>query len=289
MLKVLIGGVAVGLANIIPGVSGGTMMVILGLFNQVMESISGLFKKDMKKNFKKNVTFLAVLGVGAIIGLVVFAKLLEYLFANFPIQTLFSFVGMVAFSIPSLKKKEMSNDKFKIVPILLGAAVIFLISFFAPVESDVVITEFPSIDILYILLMLVCGIVAGGAMFVPGVSGSMLLLIFGQYYLFKSLVAEVTSFQFDVLIPLGFMGLGILLGIVLSSKLTRFCLKKNHEFTMNFIMGLVISSSIVLIPFADISALVAVGDVANTLVVLGTSLLSLLFGGAIVILLEKLA
>ena len=288
MLKVLIGGIAVGLANIIPGVSGGTMMVILGLFNRVMEAISGIFSKDRTK-LKSHLAFLAVLAVGALVGLIVFAKVLEIAFEKFPIQTLFAFVGMVAFSIPSLKQKEMTNDKIKILPIALGALVIFIISFFAPVQTDMVITQFPQIDVLYLGLMILLGIIAGAAMFIPGVSGSMLLLIFGQYYLFKSLVAQVTSFRFDVLIPLGFVGLGVILGIVLSSKLTRFCLEKQHEFTMNFILGLVIASSVALIPFADLGNLFMIGDISQILIVSGTSILSLVFGGVIVILLEKIS
>ena len=88
MIKNLIGGIAVGIANVIPGVSGGTMMVILGIFNQVMESISGIFKPH-NPNRKKDILFLLQVLLGAGIGLVGFAKVLEYLFAEFPTQTIF--------------------------------------------------------------------------------------------------------------------------------------------------------------------------------------------------------
>ncbi len=276
MIKALIGGIAVGMANIIPGVSGGTMMVIIGIFNNVMDAISGLFTKD-KEKLKKHILFLVALALGAVIGLVAFANLLEFLFENYPTQTLFCFVGMVAFSIPILKKKEMKEDKFKIIPFVIGCAIIFTISYFAPIQEDLVITNFPAIDFLYLGKMVLLGIVAGGAMFLPGISGSMLLLILGEYYLFKSLVAEVTSFESIVLIPLAFMAVGIISGIVISSKLTSYFLNKNHQFTMNLILGLVVASSIALIPF----------NAEYDLMIIITSIVALLFGGAIIILMDK--
>lgn len=278
MIKVLIGGIAVGLANIIPGVSGGTMMVVLGLFNRVMDSISGIFTKG-NKNLKQDIIFLLVLAIGAIIGLVVFANVLEILFASYPTQTLFCFVGMVAFSIPSLKKKEMKNDKFEIIPFIIGCFIIFSISYFAPAQTNLVIEEFPDISLFYILLMICLGLISGGAMFIPGVSGSMILLIIGKYYLFKSLVANLTSFELHIVIPLIFMGLGILAGIVISSKVTGHFLKTNHSKTMNFILGLVVASSIVLIPF----------DVAYDMYTIITCVIGLFIGGIIVLLLEKIA
>ncbi|MDF9838788.1 MULTISPECIES: DUF368 domain-containing protein [unclassified Breznakia] len=277
MLKVFIGGIAVGLANIIPGVSGGTMMVILGMFNRVMSSIDGLFRRKNDHRLQ-DFTFLCVLGVGAVLGLVVFAKVLEVCFTNYPTQTMFCFVGMVAFSIPTLVKKEMKHDKFNIIPFAIGCIVIFGLMFFAPEQKDLVLTSFPDLDIGYLCLMVGLGFIAGGAMFMPGVSGSMILLILGYYYLFKSLLANVTSFQMDVIIPLGFMGIGIVLGIVLCGKLMKFCLDKFHGVSMNFILGLVVASTIVLIPIhAEYDVFVIV-----------TSIVGLLLGGVLVFALEKL-
>ncbi len=278
MLKVLIAGIAVGMANIIPGVSGGTMMVIMGVFNRVMESISSILKLD-KVVLKKNIIFIAVLLVGVLIGLVAFANILEITFASYPVQTMFCFVGMVLFSIPSLVKKEMKQDRPEVIPFVIGCAIIFLMSYFAPQEQDVVITEFPELTVLYLVGLIFVGMVAGGVMFIPGVSGSMLLLIIGQYYLFKSLVANITTFRLDILIPVGFMGVGILAGIAVSSKLTSYCLAKFHSKTMNFILGLVVASTIVLIPF----------NASYDIMTIGTSAITLIAGGAIVFGLEKLA
>lgn len=278
MIKNIIGGIAVGLANIIPGVSGGTMMVILGLFNQVMSSIDGLLKKN-NPNRKKDFIFLMQIGIGAVLGLIVFAKILEWLFTKYPTQIMFAFVGMVAFSIPTIVKKEMSKDKFKLIPFALGALIIFGLQIIAPSESDKVITNFPALSVTYLLMMVINGMIAGGAMFVPGVSGSMLLLILGQYYLFTSLIASVTTFQINVLIPLVLIAIGVILGVVVSSKICSYMLDKHHEAMMNFILGLVVASAIVLIPFSGLTSLS----------VIFTSIVSLVVGGILVILMEKLA
>lgn len=278
MIKTFIGGIAVGLANIIPGVSGGTMMVILGLFNRVMECIDGLFSKN-NDHRKEDFIFLCILGAGAIVGLVVFAKVLEFCFANYETQTMFAFVGMVAFSIPSIVKKEMSNDKFSLIPFMVGAFIIFGLMYLAPEQKDVVFTTFPDISVVYLLLMIVIGVIGGGAMFVPGVSGSMVLLIIGQYYLFKSLIANVTTFQINVLIPLIFVGCGVIIGIVLSSKICNYFLRTHHSGMMNFILGLVVASSIVLIPI----------NASYDILTIITSAICLIGGGLIVLSMERLS
>ncbi len=254
------------------------MMVILGIFNRLMTSINALFSLDFK-TVKKNAMFLIVLLIGVLVGLVLFANILEVTFANFPIQTMFCFIGMVAFSIPILVKKEMKEDRFQPLPFVLGCIVVFVMAYFAPTESDVVITDFPEIGLFYLLQMLFIGAIAGGVMFIPGVSGSMLLLIIGQYYLFKSLVANITTFRIDILLPVAVMAVGILLGIGLSSKLTAYCLKKNHSATMNVILGLVVSSTLVLIPL----------DAEYDLFTISTSAVVLLAGGLLVTLLGRMA
>lgn len=277
MLKKIIGGVAVGLANIIPGVSGGTMLVILGLFNDVMSAISGLFSIE-NKNRKDDFLFLLNIGLGAIIGLVVFAKILDILFINYPIHTMICFVGMVFCSVPSLLKKEIKIKDIKYKAFIFGFIFILLLESFSPESNQLVVTNFPSLSFVYLLVMFFAGFISGGAMFVPGVSGSMLLMITGQYYLFKSLLSNVTTFDFEIIIPLGVMAFGILFGIIISSKITGFCLKKYHDTTMSFLLGLVIASGFVLFPYNvyfDFSLFVS-------------GLVSFLIGGFIIWLLEQI-
>ena len=110
-MKNFISGVLVGVANIIPGVSGGTIIVILGMFDKLMQSISDVFKLNISKKKRiEAIKFLFTFIIGCGCGLVVFAKVLEFLFAHFEMQTLYWFIGLILLSLPMLKKEELKNE-----------------------------------------------------------------------------------------------------------------------------------------------------------------------------------
>ena len=278
MLRNIIGGIAVGIANVIPGVSGGTMMVILGIFNHMNEAISNIFKIE-NDHRKEDILFLLQVAVGALIGLVGFANVLNYTFVHFPTQTMFWFIGLVGFSIPVFLKKEMKDVNVKWLFLFGGMLIIFGIDALSPKGDVIVNPSFPSLSLAYLIHMMLDGIIAGFTMFLPGVSGSMILLIIGDYYLFKSLLASVLTFEMNVLIPLVFMGIGIVLGIVIAAKLITYLLKKNASATLSLLLGLVVASTFVLIP------LEATYDGMTIL----TSALSIFMGGVIVYLMNKYA
>lgn len=279
MLRTIIGGIAVGIANIIPGVSGGTMMVILGVFNRVMDAISNMLKKE-NPNRMKDIIFLGELLLGAAIGLIGFAKVLGFLLGKYEVQTMYWFIGLIAFSIPVFLKTEVKGKgKVKVLPTLIGMALIFMLVYFNPGESTDVDVVFPALSLLLCLKLVLLGAIAGAAMLLPGVSGSMVLLILGEYYLFRAYLANVLLFQLNILIPLGFMGIGIILGIVISAKVCGYFLKHNHDATISFILGLIIASTLVLIPLNatyDISLII-------------TSIISFILGGIMVFGIEKIS
>lgn len=278
MVKNIIGGIAVGIANVIPGVSGGTMMVILGIFNRMMEAISGVFKRE-NPNRKDDIIFILQVLLGAGIGIVGFAKILEVLFNYYPTQTIYWFIGLIAFSIPLFLKGEMKGQKLAIIPFICGLAIIFGLEYLNPGKGDLVVNpEFPALSTQLFIKMVIIGAIAGATMIMPGVSGSMVLLILGEYYLFKSYLANVTSFSLDVLMPLGFMGIGIALGIVISAKLCSYFTKTHKAGFLSLILGLIVASSLVLIPF----------DVSYNITLVVTSFASMVFGGVIVLGLSKI-
>lgn len=278
MIKNIIGGIAIGIANVIPGVSGGTMMVILGIFNPMMEAISGIFKR-VNPNRKDDIIFIFQVLVGAAIGIVGFAKILEILFEYYPTQTIYWFIGLIAFSIPLFVKGEMKGEKLAIVPFVCGLAIIFGLEFLNPGEGNTVVNpDFPPLSSGLFIKMVIIGAISGATMIMPGVSGSMVLLILGEYYLFKSYLAHVTSFSLDVIMPLGFMAIGIAFGIVVSAKLCQYFTRTHKAGFLSLILGLIIASSLVLIPF----------DVSYDFNLILTSLLAALFGGIIVFGLSKI-
>lgn len=282
MIKNIISGIAVGVANIIPGVSGGTIIVILGLFDEMMSAISNVFKikiswKERWESFK----FLLQIAIGLAIGLVGFAKILEILFVHAEIQTIMWFVGLILFSIPVLKKEEMHNEKINWIFLIIGVLIIGVLAYFVPSSNEVIVplNEIigKNLSITYITTLVILGAISGATMIFPGVSGSMVLLVLGWYHLFKGYVANVTSFEPKILIGLIFIALGIGIGFITSAKLTNWLLKKYHNQTMSLIFGLIIMSAIVIIPTSGYSIMTII-----------TSILSLLFGGSVVILIDKL-
>lgn len=282
MIRNFVGGILMGIANIIPGVSGGTIIVILGLFDKLMEAISNVFK--LKISFKdrmNSLLFLVQLGLGLVIGLVGFAKILEILFVKFEMQTLFFFAGLILFSVPMLKKQEMQNSKINWIYFTLGLLLIGIIAFLNPGESGniVELNNLLNIDlnVAYLFSLVLIGAIAGATMIFPGISGSMVLLVIGKYHLFKGYVANVTTFNLQILIPLIFIAIGVGIGVICSAKITNYLLKKFKENTMSFIIGLIIMSSIIILPTNGY-------NLANTL----SSILLFILGGFIIIMFDKI-
>lgn len=281
MMKNIIGGICVGVANIIPGVSGGTIMVLLGLFNKLMESISNIFNIKIKLKDKKNdFMFLIQFMLGAGIGLVGFAKILEFLFVSFEIQTMYWFIGLILCSLPMLKRKELNDQKINWLFVIIGMFIIWLISYLAPGEEGniVPLNELLDKDInfVYCLTLVGIGAIGGASMMFPGVSGSMVLLVLGYYHLFKGYVANVTTFNLSILIPLAFMAMGIGLGIIISAVITNYLLKNFKRNTMSFIFGLIIMSAIAIIPTSDYT-------IINSI----TSVITFLLGALVIYIFDK--
>lgn len=257
VIKTMIGGIAVGIANIIPGVSGGTMMVVLGIFNPLMASINDVVSIHAKHR-KEDLIYIAQVLVGVVIGLIGFANVIEFLFANYFTQTMYWFIGMIVFSISALLKSEMKGEKFDVLFFVLGLLIIGAMYYFSPEKGEVVITNFPPVSIFRCIKLIGVGMCSGAAMLLPGISGSMLMLIIGEYYYFKSYIANVLSFQANILIPLVFIMIGIGLGIIVSSKACTYFLSKHRGKTMSLILGLIVASSVVLIPIQAYSLSLAI-------------------------------
>ncbi|MDD3392750.1 MAG: DUF368 domain-containing protein [Bacilli bacterium] len=284
MIKNIIGGIVVGMANIIPGVSGGTMLVILGMFDKLMQAISNIFKFDIP--FKERINnFLYVLQIliGAGIGLVAFAKILTIAFEQFELQTIACFTGLILLSLPNLKKQEIRNNKINYFYFILGIIIIAVFYYISPKNNTTIVTFNElinkNINLNYSLTLITLGIISGATMIFPGVSGSMILLVLGYYHLFKGYVANVTSFNLNIIIPLILIAIGVIIGIVISAKITTYLLKKFKNNTMSLIFGLITMSVFVIIPLKSN---------LYTLTGIITSILSFIFGGLLMYAIDEL-
>ncbi|QVK20044.1 DUF368 domain-containing protein [Mycoplasmatota bacterium] len=244
MIKTFFGGVIIGIANIIPGVSGGTMMVLMGMYDKTLGAISNLLNVD-NKNRVNDFSYLFIIFIGAIIGAVSFANILNILFLHLEVQTYYFFIGLIVSSLLVFSKKEFNNYSIDFAWLLFGSLVILSTQF---LTDRSIFFGLPDISINLILVLILVGMVAGASMIIPGVSGSLILLVLGKYHLIKAYVANLFSLKFEILFPLFVFGIGTLIGIYLTARLTKEMLRKYRRVTLSFIIGMILASIIILIP-----------------------------------------
>ena len=246
----IIKGVMIGIANIIPGVSGGTMAVSLGIYDRLIGAVSGLFKE-----FKKNIAFLIPIIIGCGIGIVGFTYAIEYLLDKHTFVTCMAFVGLILGGLPAIissMKSKMTSGGIGVFGIL-AFVIAFVISGGMPLlkESKDALTVI-AVTPVNMVILFILGVVASATMVIPGVSGSMMLMIFGYYYAIintiKTFLDNLRAFDLmgmkDGILLLAPFGIGVILGIFLIAKLITFLFEKYGVQTFCAILGLVISSPI---------------------------------------------
>lgn len=226
-------GALIGVANTVPGVSGGTIAVVTGIYDELMESIA---------RFVKNWKFLAALIIGAGAGILLFARVIEFLMESYPYQTLYTFIGLILGGIPFLWGKADFTS-----PPRIGWIAAFLISLGLillmgrggePGVSKPITTLTPGSAVRVFL----AGVAAAGAMIIPGVSGSFLLLLMGMYSTFIGAVNDMN-------LPLiFFICLGMAAGILVIARAMAWLLRTFPQATYAAIFGLIIGSLITLWP-----------------------------------------
>lgn len=222
-------GLIVGGTMLVPGVSGGSMAMILGIYTKLVHSVSSFMK-----NIKENFFFLALFCMGGGLGILLFAKPILYLIETYPMPMTYFFLGAVAASIPLIfKEAKIKGFSFKIIfYVAIGILVVMMFSTgtketFQPNGASG-ITDF--------LLLGVAGLIAAIALILPGISVSYILLIMGLY---DTTIKAISEFYLPFLIPLG---IGLILGIVLTTKLLEYVMTKFPEATYLIILGFILGS-----------------------------------------------
>lgn len=231
-------GIVIGVANAIPGVSGGTMMVIMKVFDRLLGAVT-LNLKKLKENF----VFLLTIIIGMGIGVILSSKVLSVCFEQFYVQTQFFFMGVVLGSLPMIYKeatKEKKLSPIHLIPFIIGVAVIIGVSLVS--ESMGANTVRTSLDASTFIYLTIISIVAAAAMIMPGLSGSLVLLILGGY---QTVIQAVDEMNIPILIP---VAIGVIIGIVLCAKLITICLKKWQRGTYSVILGLIFGSFYAIFP-----------------------------------------
>jgi len=237
-------GFAMGAANVIPGVSGGTIALITGIFERLILAIKSfdavaikLFFTGKIKDFIKHTDLYFLISVffGMIVSVVSLAKLLEFLFATYPVFVWSFFFGLILASVYYVGK---TIEKWKIsviITFIIGAAFAVLISMLNPATQN---------DSFWYLI--ICGVVAICSMILPGLSGSFVLILLGNYELV--MIQAVSNFDFHILIP---VAIGAVVGLIAFSHILSWIFKKYKDQTIAILTGFILGSLSILWPWKD--------------------------------------
>ena len=279
-------GIFIGVANIIPGVSGGTMAVSMGIYDKVVGSINNL-----TKNFKKAFITLLPILIGMVAGIGGFSLIIPYCLDNFAFQTCMCFCGLIIGGIPEMidnTRAALTKEQKKINPahiiafiVLLAVAVFMAVANPSSTGADEI-----TIDFFMIVKLIGLGAIASATMVIPGVSGSLMLMMLGYYsgivgtvsallIAIKSLDSGAIGHCILVLLP---FGIGCVLGILLISKLITWLLKKFESVTYCAILGLVIASPFAILYKMNNPSFAPVSIIAGIVLLIASAAFTYFFG-----------
>ena len=237
-------GMLMGAANVIPGVSGGTMALLTGIFEPLINAIKSfdltaaklLFTGKFKELFDyTNMGFLIPVGIGIVVSILSIARLLEYLFDHHAVLVWSFFFGLILASVYFVGKRIQKVSIPVILLFAIGTALAAAIAFMEPAAENA--------SIPYLLL---CGVVAMCSMILPGLSGSYVLLLMGNYQLV--MIDAVNTLNLAVLLPVA-AGAGI--GLLLFARILSWVLKRFHGQTIALLTGFIFGSLAVLWPWKE--------------------------------------
>ena len=231
-LSRIVKGLVVGVANIIPGVSGGTMAVVMGIYDKLIGAVS-----DLRKDFKNSVLYLLPIGIGAVLGIVLFSHLIEFLLRDFTMPTNIFFLGLILGSIPMIYHRAV-REKFKkvsLLPFFVSFAIMMVMTLLQNVsdEGSALIT---TLTVGSAVRLLLSAAVAAACMIMPGISGSMVMVLLGVY---TSVLTAISSMNIPILVP---VAVGVLIGIFAGAKIIDICMKRYEQQTYFAILGLIAGS-----------------------------------------------
>lgn len=234
-IKLFFKGVFMGIADAIPGVSGGTIALLLGIYEELISTISGLnfglitkLKNNGFKSFWESINgnFLITLVLGIGISLILFVKISANLLTSHPLYVWSFFLGLILATVYVIYKLIESWNLVNIISTLL------MIAFSIILTSDSLNIS----DDTNLFYILICGIIASSAMILPGISGSLILVILGVY---KILVEALDNL--DVKIISSFI-VGAVIGLISFSKILKWLFKNYKSLAYSIMLGLVIGS-----------------------------------------------
>lgn len=284
-------GLGVGSANVIPGVSGGTIALITGIFERLIDALKSfnltavklIFKGDFKGFIKHtDLWFLASVGCGVLAAILSIARLFEFLFAEYPIYLWSFFFGMILVSIYYVGITIEKYDWKVILSFIIGTAFALFIAFGTPAKENS--------NIFYLMI---CGAVATCSMILPGLSGSFVLVLMGNYQLI--MIDAVNDLNLKILIP---VAIGGVVGLLAFSHLLSWIFKNYRDITIAVLTGFILGSMPIIWPWKN-DVITYFGSEAKVTgyeyyfpefnIEFATALVIILIGAALIVLTEKMA
>ena len=231
----LLKGIIIGIGKIIPGVSGSMLAISMGIYQKMIDSINNFFT-----DFKNNFLFLFKIGLGVLISIVFFSKIILTCLNNYYIVTIFFFIGLIIGSFKDISKEIKKKNNFLIIITLIVTILLGMIN----VNNEVNITNR---FILFIYFVIV-GFIDALTMVIPGISGTATLMMLGAYNKLMETFSNLLNFNifldnFRIMLPFCF---GLVIGIILTVKLINFLFKFYKDNTYSVIMGFSISTIILM-------------------------------------------
>jgi len=243
-ISLILKGIGMGAANVIPGVSGGTIALITGIFEKLINSIKAFNLTALKLLFTGkfrefaihiNFGFLVAVFLGIGISIVTLAKLLDYLFINYPVFIWSFFFGLILASVFFVGKTISKWSISAVLFFIIGAVSAIAITFMTPA------TENSAMWYLFI-----CGIIAACSMILPGLSGSFILILLGNYQLV--MIDAVNDLNIAILAP---VVVGAVVGLLGFSHFLSWIFKKYKDQTISILSGFILGSLAILWPWKN--------------------------------------
>lgn len=246
-------GALIGAANTIPGVSGGTLAVVTGIYDRLVDAIAHFFGGT--GGWRANLRFLIPIALGVAVGILGFARVVDFFLQRYPDQTAFFFIGLILGSLPFIVKTGFGGRlRWSYLPpgLITFAVLLSMALAGRPPQSEPITT----VTALTALVLFGGGLVSSATMVIPGISGSFILLVIGLY---STLIAAARDINLAVL---GVFAVGAGVGIILISKFISFLLARFHGVTYAAIVGLVLGSVVTLWPGMPPGLLAGLVDLA---------------------------
>lgn len=228
-IQELIKGIIIGIAKIIPGLSGAVLMISFNLYDRALQAITHFLE-----NPKKNFFFLCNLGLGVVIGIVLFSKVISFFLTHYYLYTTMLFLGLIIGGLPVIKTK-LSNNKSVYILSLISFMLMCLITLNNPTNHYIIKN-----NIIDIIVFFSAGLLEAVGTVLPGISSTALLMLIGVYdnYIFilgNALNITMLGETLYFILP---FSIGLLLGIIIISLLVNFLFRTYQKQTFAIILGI---------------------------------------------------